>query len=575
MSKNKERWEIVGKGIMNYKYYILICIILSGIVGGGFFSYVSSVVSVLLLAGMFYRILKEKKLLVICDMNLLAFSLISVSYFIVGLWAVDKGMAWMGGIKFLPVILFFLLMCQIEEGQREELITWLPVFGSMMTLLSLVMMQFSALRKIVTVSGRLGGFFQYPNTYALFMLVCFLVAVCRIQNIRNDRMNLVHVMIALAGIYLSGSRTVFVLLIFSIFLLILLKKEYRKYLFICMGGMAVIFLILFMFLRADMAVRLTNLSQNLSTFWGRLLYAQDALPMIMRYPFGMGYYGYYFIQQEMQTGVYSVVNAHNEFLQMILDVGFIPAFCFYGLIIKSVWGFWKKERVKCRNGLVLLVMLLHSLFDYDFQFLVMYAVLMLFLERKEPKELKVSMLSVIAAGCALIAGCAGVFSVGRSDFLYMRNSPEQALKAYGGNTLAKIAMLLRAETTEEMDIQADSILESNQHVPVAYTAKARAAYAEGDMEAFIEYKLKAIQLGPYQRAEYEDYLYTLALGRQLFLEADDVASAEYCVERAKEIPEMLEAVKKRTSSLGWKIKDKPDVTLSESEKEILEEMGGM
>lgn len=43
-----------------------------------------------------------------------------------------------------------------------------------------------------------------------------------------------------------------------------------------------------------------------STFVGRLLYYYDALPVIRKNPFGLGYMGYYYIQQSIQTGVYFV-----------------------------------------------------------------------------------------------------------------------------------------------------------------------------------------------------------------------------------------------------------------------------
>ena len=71
---------------------------------------------------------------------------------------------------------------------------------------------------------------------------------------------------------------------------------------------------------AGILERFTNISFGASTFLGRILYVQDALPLILKHPFGLGYYGYYFIQQSVQTGVYTVVNAHNELIQILLDV---------------------------------------------------------------------------------------------------------------------------------------------------------------------------------------------------------------------------------------------------------------
>ena len=49
-------------------------------------------------------------------------------------------------------------------------------------------------------------------------------------------------------------------------------------------------------------------------------------------------------------------------------------------------------------------------------------------------------------------------------------------------------------------------------------------------------------------------------------------SAEFCVEQAEKIPKMLEEVGERTSSLGWRIKDRPKAALSQKDLERIEEM---
>ena len=69
---------------------------------------------------------------------------------------------------------------------------------------------------------------------------------------------------------------------------------------------------------AGILERFTNISFEQVRFSGRILYVQDALPLILKHPFGLGYYGYYFIQQSVQTGVYTGVNAHNELRIQIL-----------------------------------------------------------------------------------------------------------------------------------------------------------------------------------------------------------------------------------------------------------------
>lgn len=549
-------------------YFLAAALIMSGVAGGGYFCCVSAAMSVFLMSIIVYDLAKSSAFYIACDINLAAFSCLSAEYFLVSLWAVDSWMALMGGVKFFPVFLFFFLLCQ-EPEQKERLIHLLPLLGSLMTLFSFIMMQFPVFQMYVSVAGRLAGFFQYPNTYALFMLICLLVAVYRIDLKKIEWLDMCSIFAALAGIYLSGSRTVVVLAVLAAFLVFISKKELRKYGILGLGFFVILVAILaFCGYGAEIFSRFVSMTENASTFWGRLLYARDGVKIIAAHPFGMGYYGYYFVQQEMQTGVYSVVNAHNEFLQIMLDIGILPALLMYGAIIRSVIS----KNVPERNRLILLVILLHSLFDYDFQFLAMNFVLLLFLDFRNIQKMRISLLTKATVVAGLFASIWAFASIGLSDFFYIKGNPQKAFRLYHGNTMAKVELLKEAESAEEMEQIADWILESNRHVAVAYSAKARAAFANGDVEAFIRYKLQAIQLAPYQYEEYVDYLDSLAYCEKLYRQAGDMDSAEFCVEYAEEIPEMLKEVGDRTTSLGWKIKDRPQAALSQTDLERIEEM---
>ena len=101
---------------------------------------------------------------------------------------------------------------------------------------------------------------------------------------------------------------------------------------------------------------------------------------------------------------------------------------------------------------------------------------------------------------------------------------------------------------------------------------AQAAFADGDVEQFTEYKLKAIEHAPYQYEEYENYLEVLVYCNDLYHQMGDKDGVRFCVEKAEEIPKMLEQVKENTSALGWKIVDRPQVTLSHENLEIIEDM---
>ena len=425
---------------------MMICIIAAGILGGGYYVSVSALISVFLLFVLFYRMYFEKKVTAAWDLNMIAFAVLVFAYLIVSLWAVDSGMALLGFIKFLPLLLFYVLVSGQQE-ERERMISMLPMLGCLMTLFSFLMMQFPVFEEWVSVAGRLAGFFQYPNTYALFMLICLILVIWRFDYKHPDWLDIIYALAAVFGIVMSGSRTVFVLTAVVLIWILIVRAPGRRIILTVLGaGIGVAAVLAVAAGSLGVLERFTNISFSASTFLGRILYVQDALPLILKHPFGLGYYGYYYIQQSIQTGVYSVVNVHNELLQMFLDAGMIPAVVMSAAVLRSVFT----KRTDARNRLILVMLIIHSLFDYDFQFLAMGFVLILFLDMRNVKTYKVPVLTGSVLGIAGAGSMVFAVFAGLSELQYTSGNYEQALRVYSGNTLAETALLTEAETTEEM-----------------------------------------------------------------------------------------------------------------------------
>ena len=536
-----------------------------GCLGGGYFVFTSAGLTVSLLIILLLEICRSKKYIVAVDMNLLSIIVMVGMYLVVSLWAVDSGMALIGFVKFFPVFLWTIYICRHSEI-REQMIHAIPYIGSLMTLFSFIMMQFDVFKGWVSVSGRLAGFFQYPNTYAIFMLVSMIIAVEEFLYKKQEAWNVFNIAASVVGIFLSGSRMVYVLFIL-ILLLFLIRKQKTRKLVVVITGLGIAIIVLDAVIgKGTVLQRVLAISTGESTLLGRILYWKDAIKIILAHPFGLGYYGYYYLQQETQTGVYSVVNAHNEFIQLILDIGIFPAIIVYGNFIRMIL----KMKRGSRNQLVMIVMLLHSLFDYDFQFMIIWMTVILFLDFHNIKEGKVP---AFTRTCLVLAGImmsvlAGI--VGTSDVIYMRGNSELALRIYSGNMQARITMFSESKDASEMRTQAEEILQRNKHIAVAYSAMARVALAEGDVQTFIKDKLTAIKLAPYQYDEYVDYLDTLLYCADEYLSTNDMESAKTCIFRASQIPKLLEKVEKNTSNISWKINDLPKVKLSHENLSRLE-----
>lgn len=501
-----------------------------------------------------------------------------------GIWGIDRGQAWFGFVKFLPLPLFGLVLRRLSSDGRERLWNALPVGGLIMTAVSLVLWSIPATREQVQVNGRLAGFFQYPNTYAVYLLCGILVLVEKVfdrkRNARQTARPLVvpernaagrkeaaGCLLLIVGMLLSGSRTALVLAVAATIVLLWRKKRVWLVFPVLAGGIILFVFFLVVTGNLSMLGRFFILPTRSSTFLGRLLYAADALPVIACHPLGLGYSGYYYLQGSFQTGVYATRHVHNELLQLLLDVGWLPA----GLFLVALWKSFRA--LSYYKRLLMAVLLIHSLFDFDFQFVSMGFVLVLLMtegERADGRKKcyrKAFVVRRSVGDFARRSACIGVtllcLWVGTADLLAYIKRPEWVVRVCPLHTESWMQLLAEANTPGEMEAIARQILRNNQSISLAYDALANVAYAQGDAEQMIVCKKQAIALARYEMSKYEDYLERLFIFYEMYLNAGMTESAEYCRERILEIPVMLQQVKESSSPLAWRIYDKPQLDLTE------------
>ena len=162
--------------------------------------------------------------------------------------------------------------------------------------------------------------------------------------------------------------------------------------------------------------------------------------------------------------------------------------------------------------------------------------LILFLDMRNIKTQKVPVLTGTVGGSDRGAAAAALsIMCGVSDVCYTSGNYKAAEKVYSGNTMAQLALLTKADKAEEMKAIAEKVIVDNQSVSLPYSALAQAALRIGDVEQFTEYKLKAIELAPYQYEEYENYLEVLVYCNDLYHQMGDKDRVRFCVEKAEEI----------------------------------------
>lgn len=533
---------------------------------GGFYTFLSPCLSLYLLWFIIRNSRKKGAFILYRNEKLLAIGAMLFAAALSPLWAADRGMCLYGVVKTFPFLLYMFLLMQLDGSERGKAYAVLPVCGAAMTLLCVLLQFVPVFERFVTVNHRLSGFFEYPNVYAAFLLVC--LAISGTQKVRL-RFGAVVDAVLIFGIFGSGSRTAFVLLLILLPVLMITRRE-KKYCLQECGLLAVAFVFsyaLSLLGGSVNAARYLTTSSNASTFLGRILYFKDALPVIAHNPLGLGFWGYYETQGSFQTGVYTVAFVHNELLQQLLDYGWIPTALLCFALVRSFFA----KRAGLTERFVMGIILAHSMMDFDLQFSVMWLLLLFVMDLRGGKKYVITKAGAKMA--ALAVAC--VFTVltgwlGLADACYQADNSVACLRVNPFHTQALEQALTDANTTQEMDELSTRILKLNKNAPLAHNAQANVFFSQGNVAWMITEKERAIQYDRYSLDEYCDYIGKLYTVMQLYQSAGDNKSAEYCRNKILSVPAVLERLRAQTDPLAWRITDKPSFDLPEDYQKLLE-----
>ena len=519
---------------------------------GSFNEFAGCVLSAILTVYIFLKLKKSKEITI--KVNALSFSLLLICfmYGITILWAVDSGMAFIGFLKILPLLLYLITIWQSEKLNFEIL---LPYFSAVMVLISSVGMLIPFTAPFFAVAGRLAGFFQYPNTLALFLLVAEIILLGKEKFKVPDYICLA---VLVFGLLYTGSRTVFIIAIVSNIAALIYKfKNSFKRKAILLSGIffvvatAVVIAVIFI-LNPYILKRYLSISLTESTFVGRILYWVDALPLLLKYPFGMGYLGYNYIQGTVQTGWYTVRYVHNDFLQLALDVGVIPTVVFVIAIIKTLF----KKEFPFYKKIAIFSICAHSFFDFDLQFLSIFFLIILLLDHSSGKTVifKTNRGILNCVLCLLLV--VNIYMGIHLSLAYFEQN-KAADSMYPFNTDVKTALLETEKDLSHANSICDQILSQNTATPIPYSVKAKYYYSIGDFNSLIQAKRAVIERNPFKYYEYEEYCQMLINGISLYQKSGDLQSVKYCQQELVYIKKALETNIARLSELGKKIDMQP------------------
>lgn len=340
---------------------------------------------------------------------------------------------------------------------------------------------------IIESSGRFQSTIQYANTTALLMLIGVLYSVHYFEVTKKWRYPIYAVGFVYC-LYLTGSRTTFVLA-FLVAVLFVLSKMKRRIQLISLVVLTVVAVGVL-----SIGGRIVRLSLTEPTLIERVITWQDGLTLTLQNPlFGLGIGNWQFEQFTYQSAPYGVRYIHNFYVQLLVDGGVLSALLFLTVIIITLWHGWKEKSI---HFFVILAISLHIFMDFDMSFASIILILMFSVAQVPDKEILA--LSCSRAPPRFVALAPAilflVFWITESNYI----SPDPLGKKFAkANQLASNGeYLLAIEQTEELLRQ----WRFNENYQVYYPKLLERAVVEGVLSdderhnkvLFIEQKLKTV-----------------------------------------------------------------------------------
>ncbi|MBD5475609.1 MAG: O-antigen ligase family protein [Lachnospiraceae bacterium] len=481
----------------------------------------------------------------------------------VSLWAVDRSANTAGIVRGIVILLWMHICLQWDSDIRLQMLRMIPDMGGAMVILSVIASFFDKTKHLFWRAERLGGFFQYANTCALFLLLGIIIHSFEWESKKGKKnqkewwLGIGKITALIIGILLTGSRSILIIGILWGIIHSICHKSFRK-VFICMiAGVGVLAGLYYAFTGegTQNISRIFTVMNSNSTLYGRILYDIDGISILLRHPMGLGYLGYHYVQHAFQTGVYTVRFVHNDMLQIGLDYGVIP------MILSVIYMAWQIMRGNQTKGekTVLAVTMAASLVDFHMQYMMIDFIIVLCLDqgvrsKRHKRDER------IENGIGFIAMLFGFIYCFIPYYAVYKGMYHMALQFIPDHTEALCMAMEKTDDKNTAYAYADRILQQNLYVTEAYNVKAYAAAMDGNVESVMENQDKVLRLEKYDIERYRNYDLLL---EQMELQCRDVENEQIVVqiqEKRTNIREQLKGVQEHTNPIAYKLRDVPEYT---------------
>ncbi|MCT4686986.1 O-antigen ligase family protein [Vallitalea sp.] len=479
--------------------FVMICPFLQGV----YFYHGVYLAGAILLMILMYYIIINRTLRLERSLNHCLILIGVLLYLISIFYAVDKGMAYMGLLKVLVVYLFYLVIMQTNMN-KKAFTDALYFCGIIMSVISLSAYFIPCLGKELIQKGRLGSFFQYPNTFALFILVCIILVVNRKKL---KAYHVIGIIIMWATLLLTFSRSMYIIAIGTLLIIIIHDRKKIKYLIpAVLLGTAIWYIIMTFGDFSHMYDRIEETSTQTSEWLTRLLYYKDSILIMKDYPFGSGHLGYFYIQRKYQTGAtYYVKYIHSNVLQIVMDIGIV------GFALLGIYFVYNtlSRKLSFYDKLSIFIIFGHGVIDFDWQFLVIafLIITIAFFDESKIKETNITGMKTL--GTLMIIGILLInyIYMGLNSYLAYIGEYESSLVLYPYNTEAKISLANKYKDIDPIKAYglADEIISQNPFAINAYIIKRDIDYKNEKLEKAYTSARKIVELNPLSIKDLEKY----------------------------------------------------------------------
>lgn len=547
---------------LNYlKILIFVFPFLTGLYSGGS----CAIAALALMIYLIWHLHETGRLTVWINLTSVCLTVFYLLYLAVTIWAIDPGMAFHGFIRISPCLIFMIVLMQLKSGEVRELFPMIAYSGVCYVLFGLFAYYIPTLNYYFYDADRFCGFFNVANEMAIFLLVGLnILAYLKGQTRDIYLMEIVLVV----GIFLTGSRTVFVLLLLSVIVLLLVRKKQSRKMLLIFGLCLACVLIYFLVTHDNGSIaRFTRLSLGSSEMVGRFIYWKDSLRLIAEYPFGSGFGGFYYWQGANSSAPYSLWYIHNIFLQITADVGFAGLILFLIAIIRTL----SNKSVCLEYKIIMSLILLHGLVDFDLEYMILWFILLMTMNLRSGREVVLESKKLFTAVLALLS--AAYLYLGAGYLTATFGDLSSAIRILPYETEFKVLQIKKQESNEEVIELAHDVLGYNDTIPVTYEALAIENRQNGEYLDMLRNKYKAVTHIKYNMNRYNEFLKMDQSVYELAKSGDDTLLMDSCRLWAQKLIDFLYEVRESTDPLITQTVDNPDYKLSDESMAFLKSLG--